>query len=250
MLRIVATLLLVGCAGELRINELPSDASDLDHSAYDGATLRIVEPRSASFLPWGEDHTFRAEVRGADGELLDSVQELRWSSTVDADWAPTETSFVDGDLGVGIHDLTAEVQLPNGDRLAHTVGGVLIQAEAAGTYVGTVTANFTFSDIPVNCGGSSTLIVDPYGEAVDGTATCVAGLGDFELPLDFVVEADHEAGTVDGVVAVRVMAFSLDFDSEGSLSGEDLQMRFTGNLFGSDLNGRVRATRVSREAGL
>ncbi|TVQ88779.1 MAG: hypothetical protein EA397_16410 [Deltaproteobacteria bacterium] len=258
MLRTLSLAVLIGCAGQLRVNEaeqeLGSDQvdqeSELDTSRYDGASLRIVEPSSASFLPWGDSHTFRAEVRSAQGELLESVDEIRWSSSADVSWEPVEPVFSDDRLDVGLHDLTAEVQLPNGDRLAHTVGGVLVQAESAGTYVGTVTANFTLSDFPVNCAGTSTLVVDPYGELVDGTATCVGGLGDVEIPLDFVVEADHEAGDVDGVVAVRVMAFSLDFGSEGSLQGEDLGMDFRGELFGSDLNGRVRTRRISRDAGL
>jgi hypothetical protein len=261
-MRSTLMLLLVACGGEISMNERTpasddsrvvdtesSDETSEDFSHYDGATLRIVQPRSATFLPWGGTHAFQAELRASDGTLLQTDAPVSWSSSVDSSWSPASLSFSDDRLDVGVHDLTVEMTLPNGDRLAHTVGGVLVQSESAGTYVGTISANFTFQSFPVNCAGAATLIVDPYGRDVSGTATCLGQAGSLDLPIDFVIDADHESGPIDGVVKLRLFFFDIDFDAEGSLGSDKLNMDFEGDILTSDLDGRIRTQRVSRDAG-
>lgn len=251
-MRWMTLILLVACGGEIGITDIESDDTDAeeDLSRYEDASLRIVQPQSGTFLALGEEHTFEAELRDADGELIDTVSEVDWISSVDSAWTPTEPAFVSAELGVGLHDLTAQVVLPNGDRLAHTVGGVLVQAEVAGTYVGVVSSSFEVQGFPVSCAGSATLIVEPLGRQVLGEGTCLAAAGEFELPLEFVVDADHQEGGVDGLVQVSVIAFDIDMAAEGTLAEDDLDMDFVGQILTSELNGRLRTTRISRDAGL
>jgi len=242
-------LLIVACGGEIGIRDRDGGDLDEDLSRYDDATLQIVQPRSASFLELGASHGFRAELRDAQGEPLDGA-EIAWSSSADAAWSGSALSFESADLDIGLHDLTATARLPNGDRLAFTVGAVLVQAEVAGTYVGTITSGFELQGFPVSCGGASTLVVEPRGEQVTGRATCLAAAGGFELPLEFTVDALHEGGAVEGQVSARIIAFDLDFPASGGLADGALQLSFQGNVFGSDFDGRIRTTRISRDTAL
>ncbi|MFK7929268.1 MAG: hypothetical protein AB8H79_13830 [Myxococcota bacterium] len=249
MRALALTLLLTACAGEIGIGEIDSDSELPDVADFDGATLRIVSPDSGDFLPWGEVHEFVAELRQPDGALIEADLDVVWDSSEDTEWAPTGLIFDDGSIDVGTHALTAQVELPNGDRLAHTVGGVLVQAEEAGTYVGTFSASTSFQNIPVACAGASILVVDPYGTVVDGTADCVTKLGDFEIPLDFTIEADHEKGAVEGTASAQVISFPVDFPTEGTLEGETLDLGFDGDLLGNSFSGSVSAKRISRDTG-
>ena len=246
-------LLIVACGGEISIGDLDTDTdadTEPDWSMYEGASLRIVQPASASFLPLGETHRFQAEVYAADGTVLDEDFDVTWDSSVDPQWTPDGLSFDDATIDVGIHDLTAEVELPNGNRLAHTVGGVLVQAEAAGTYVGTLSGGTTIQQVPVSCAGGAVLIVDPYGEVVDGTAECLIRLNNFELPLDFTVESTLDQGAVDGDVTAEVFSFPIAFPTEGTLAGEDLDLAFKGTIIANEFTGDIHTTRISRDAGL
>jgi hypothetical protein len=244
-------LLLAACQGELGVRGGDSDSDTEDLSRYEGASLRIVEPASATFLAWEEAHDYRAELRAADGTLLDEDLAVRWTSSADAAWAPPASfGFADATLDVGLHDLTAEVELPNGDRLAHTVGGVLVQSEAAGTYVGTLITGFTFQNFPIACAGSTVITIEPYGKEVSGDATCLASAGGFEIPLEFALSGDHEDGRVEGIIGANIVFFELEFQTSGTRSGESLDLEFEGDLAGSPVTGRVEAERISRDAGL
>jgi hypothetical protein len=247
MIRSLPLVLLVACGGEVGIRDR-DDTEDL--SRFDGATLRIVEPRSAAFLPLGATHTFRAEVVAADGTVLEDAGDIAWTSSVDPGWSGAAPTFTDDTLDVGLHEITARAELPNGDRLGYTVGGVLVQAEAAGTYVGTITTGFVLQGFPVSCGGSATLIVEPYGREATGKATCLASAGGFDIPLEYSVDVDVSPPQVDGVIQVRIIAFDLDFPAQGTLVADELGLDFAGNVFGSDFDGRIRTRRISRDAGL
>lgn len=256
LLPLITALTLGACAGEIGINESPdetdTDVEVEDFSRFDNATLRIIEPTSASFLAWGDTHGFVAEVRAEDGTLLEEVEDIAWSSSADEAWVPEGATFDDDTIDVGIHDLTAQVTLPNGDRLAHTVGGVLVQSEVAGTYVGTFAANVTIQNFPVACAGSAVLIVEPYGEGITGSAECLAQAGTFEIPLDFSVDALNEDGSVEGNASATIIAFDVDFPASGGLDAqaETLDLEFGGPVFTSELNGSVSTDRISRDAGL
>lgn len=244
-------VVLVACQGEVGIGAVDTDVdTEPDFSRFEGASLRIVEPASGTFLAWQEPHTFRVELRDAQGELLDEELDVAWDSSSDAAWTPTGVELVDDSIDVGLHDLTAEVVLPNGDRLAHTVGGVLIQAEEAGTYVGTLSGGTTVQNIPVSCAGGAVLVVDPYGESVQGSADCLIRLDQFELPLEFAIDAVHEDGVVTGDAIARLLAIDLEFPTEGGIEGETLELSFEGQVLTNTFSGDIRTERISRDAGL
>ena len=136
------------------------DTEEQDWSAYEGASLRIVSPSSADFLPLGEDADFEAELLSVEGEPLE-YDDIFWTSSVDEGWSGVGLQFEDDSLDVGIHDITAEVDLPSGDRLAHTIGGVLVQSPFAGTFTGLFAADITYDTYIITCAGTATLVVDP-----------------------------------------------------------------------------------------
>ena len=68
-------------------------------------------------------------------------------------------SFSDDTLGVGTHAITAEVSLPNGDRLSYTNGGILVQSIYAGTYAGLFDSTVTYDTYSLGCAGAATLVV-------------------------------------------------------------------------------------------
>lgn len=252
LIQLLPFALVFACQGEVGIGAVDSDEPVEDLTRYDGASMRIIEPASGSFLAWRETHTFRVEITSAEGEVIEEDFDVAWDSSADGAWAPTGVQIEDDSIDVGLHDLTAEVILPNGNRLAHTVGGVLIQAEEAGTYVGTLSGGTTVQNLPVGCAGAAILVVDPYGESVEGTADCLINLGQFELPLDFAIEATHSAddGAVEGQAVARVFAFDLEFDTAGGREGESLDLEFEGQLLTSTFSGDIRTERISRDAGL
>ena len=101
-----------------------SEEEEEEQIDYSNATLRIVSPTSGSFVPYNELSSFEAELLDKDGNPL-AFDEITWTSSVDSAWDPTGLSFEDNTLDVGLHDITAQVALPNGDRVAYSVGGVL-----------------------------------------------------------------------------------------------------------------------------
>ena len=119
---IVALLCLSGCSIEATLS--PSWA---------GSVLRIVEPLPASVLPIEASHRLVAEVTNIDGDVVE-VDGIDWVTSGDPEWSAAGSLVEDGLLPNGAQELTAEVILPNGDRLAHTIGDVRVQSRYAGTY--------------------------------------------------------------------------------------------------------------------
>ncbi|MFT7521306.1 MAG: hypothetical protein ACI9MC_003457 [Kiritimatiellia bacterium] len=250
---LLAVPMFIACQGDVGIIDLSDPVEDedvVDPAVYDNATFRIVQPASADFLPWGEEHTFQAELVSEAGEPLE-FDEVTWTSGVDEAWHPSGMAFDDNKIDVGIHDITAQVILPNGDRQTHTIGGVIVQHELAGTYVGLFTSSMSFQNFPITCSGSAVVLVDAYGDAVDGDAKCIAGAGGFEIPMDFTIEAQNDDGELTGNATARIIAFDVDFDADGSLPGDEtLDMSFSGDVLGSEMTGRIDTTRINRDAGL
>jgi len=234
------------------VTDTDTDVED-DTSIYDGSTLRILEPASGDFLPLGEWQVFRAALYDASGAEMD-YDDIQWSSSVDPTWKPLGRLVEDGALGVGIHDLTAQVELPNGDRLAHTVGGVLVQSAFAGTYVGLFTSDVTYDAYTTACSGSATLIVDPFGEIVSGDATCIASLMGYDAELTYLFDLDNTHGTVTGTVSADIFGwFEYDFDASGTLFPQTsgLQITFGGDVYSMlAVDGALEAERISMDAGL
>lgn len=259
MYRVIPVLfLLSGCASQSGIFLTDDDLLDdtdveEDFSMYDGATLRIVEPSSADFLALDEVHDFEAELIGADGEPLD-YDEIVWTSSADPAWELVGLRSEDDTLDVGLHDITAQVSLPNGDRLAHTVGGILVQSIYAGTYVGLFTSDVTYDAYQIPCAGTATLVVDPYGEQALGEASCVASLMGYDMELHYLFDLENQEGRLSGVAAADIFGwFQVDFDADGSLAPEDdgLNIGFGGDVAGTmTVAGDLGAERISLDAGL
>lgn len=227
------------------------DEAELDELWAD-ATLVVLSPGSGDFLPYGEAAEFEAVVYDAAGDETD-FEEITWKSDVDGAWTPSGGLFEDDSLGVGTHALTATALLPNGDRLAYTVGGVLVQSPYAGIYVGTLTTTVTIeyegTPYSVGCSGAATVTVDAEGEAVVGDADCVLALQGQEVELAFLFDLENDEGDLAGVATAEVYGYGLDYDATGAMDDEDnLAVAFTGDLFGyGTLEGSLEATRVSRD---
>ncbi len=235
---------------------LDADTGDLEDTGlppevYDEAFLRILSPASASYLPLGEPAHFEAEVFDQDGEPL-PFDEVVWTSSADSYWSGQGVDFWDGDLDVGVHDLTAVARLPNDDRVAHTVGGVLVQSPWAGTYVGLFVSTVTYESVPVPCNGVATLVVEPYGARATGDATCVASLMGYEMEFNYAFELDNVEGQLSGRAAADIMGmFEYDFEASGTLDAQEMTFAFGDDVFGMlQLKAEVRTDRISDDSGL
>jgi len=229
----------------------PDDPDPVDWAIYEDAEFRIVSPESGSFRPLGELRPYEAVLVAADGTEL-SVEQVVWSSSVDSSWDGIGMFFEDDSIGVGEHDITAEVVLPNGDRLAHTVGGVLVQHRLAGTYSGLFSATGGYQQFQFTCSGSALIRVDAFGEVAQGTGNCVASLIVFDLPLDFVfdLEVNPADGEIVGQAGAQVLGpFVYDFPAEGIMTPNQLDLTWAGTvlLLNFDVDAQMSAERISRD---
>ena len=106
------------------VDDVESDTEEEeeeDWSMYEGAIIRIIEPESGDFVPWNEENDFIAVIQTPDGEEL-PFEEVDWVSDIDEAWTPSGSEIVDDSIDIGQHNITAEVTLPDGSRLAHTIG--------------------------------------------------------------------------------------------------------------------------------
>ncbi len=237
--------------------EEEEEEEEEDFSEYDGAILRILTPLSGDFVPLGEDTDFEAILFGTDGYAL-SFEDIVWNSDVDMTWTKMGATFEDDTLDVGTHALTAVAELPNGDRLAYTVGGVLVQHEDAGIYVGDmqVSVNAEFEGVPVgtSCIGAATITVDVYGETATGESTChldLLGYVEFDLLHRFDYDILDQDLDGDAIVALDLVGFDLPFDSIGSIFDGDLGADWSGSLLGfADFEGNLDVSRISRSVEL
>lgn len=248
-----------GCEGGVLIADTDTDVEVVDsdtedpNAIYDGATLRIVSPSSGAFLALEEPRTFTAELLDAAGEPLD-YDGVTWKSSSDLGWAATGLSFPDTALHAGLHDITAEAELPNGDRLAYTAGGILLQSKWAGTYAGlfsgSISAEYQGTPIVVTCTGAALVVIDATGENGDGTSDCLISLNGFDIPASFVFDLTNDNGQLAGSVAADIGITTIPFDATGTLEESGaLSLTFGGNVFIGDLDGSVSADRISRETG-
>lgn len=222
-------------------------AVDSDWHEYDGASLVILSPASGDFLPWSEESTFSAEIHDADGNVMD-FDAIAWTSDVDTAWAISGTSVVDSALDVGTHALTATAELPNGDRLAYTIGGVLVQSPYAGIYSGTLQIDAAYDTYAVGCSGATTITVDAYGETVTGDASCLLSLNGYDLDTAYVLDYVNSEGALTGSSAIDLGFYQYDIDTEGTLDVDgNLDATFTTDISGLTLTGTLTATRITRD---
>lgn len=228
----------------------PEDTAD--DALWGQTSLRILSPSSGAFLALGEDASYEARVYDGDGEEMD-FEDIAWSSSADADWAPMGASFTDATLGAGDHVITATAHLPNGDRLAYAIGDVLVQSAWAGTYAGTLTLAVTmeYDGVPYTVGGAggATLTIDPEGVLVTGSGECVVNLMGYEMAMTVDVDMENLEGSLDGEAAADLYIMAIDFDATGTVSEDgELEITFDDDILGyAQVSGSITATRVSRD---
>lgn len=216
--------------------------------SWEGATLVINSPLSGDFLPWGEDATFSATVTDGDGNPTD-FDAIDWSSDIDGTWTLSGHEVVDAGLDVGTHTLTATAELPNGDRLASSVGGVLVQSAYAGIYTGSINIDLAYDTYVVSCIGSVTLTVDVYGEAAAGDANCLLDLFGYEVDTTYAIDLANDDGALSGISQADLYVTTYDFETEGELSEDgELVGSFSDDVYGYlAVDGSIEATRVTRD---
>ena len=228
-----------------------TSSTEPTYPEYDTALLRIIAPTSGAFLPYGEQHSFEAEVVDQYDNPMD-FEEIVWTSSAASDWEVTGAEVLDGSLDVGRHDITATAELPNGDRLAYTVGGVLLQSVYAGTYSGLFSSNLGYSGYTLGCAGAATLMVDAYGETVSGDAACIVTLGSFDLDLTYNFDLSNDEGALSGIMNVELLGFiEIPVDIEGTVSDEGvLDLNWYDDSSEATTEGEITLERVSLDAGL
>lgn len=237
-------LLVVGCTAE----GLVATGADTDLAQYAGATLVVYSPASASIVEIGEPLELKAGIISAEGESLE-FDAIEWTSSLQ------DTGIFSGKEGavyldIGKHDITASAQLPNGDRLDWTNGGVRVQSPNAGIYAGSVTISVSgeFQDTPLtaSCTGAVDFVVDMAGEVMGGSGSCMIELivtDGFEVSYD--VLGSIVGNEVTGSVQVSTGIFPIPVPWDGEFNDGVLTGGFDGDLLVFTFEGLVQARKVT-----
>ena len=145
--------------------------------------------------------------------------------------------------------------MPNGNRLAYTVGGILVQHEDAGTYVGdmviSMDANLGETPIGTSCVGAAIIQVDEYGELATGDSACtldLLGYATFEVDHGFEYELDDEDLDGSAFVNIPFVGFALPFGSDGSIDDGTISTTWEGGVADFlNIDGTLEVTRITRE---
>lgn len=247
-------LTLLACGNEyLEIDAVDTgsvaDEQEEDLAQWDDAELIVLSPESASFISIEEGGDFSAQIVDAEGKVLE-FDEIQWTLVQESGWDATGAQFTDT-LPVGTHDIRAKAELPNGDRVSYTVGGVLSQSVYAGTYAGNLVVDLISDQFSTACSGAATATVQPDGEVVLGEANCFLSFQGFDIDGVYEIDAGNDLGEVEGQIALDVFGFQVPLDLEGSVSeGGTLTGTFTGDLLGyAEVQGTLELERVTREVG-
>jgi hypothetical protein len=222
---------------------------------YEHAVLKVYEPVSGSIHAAGQPVAVAAEVLDPDGFPL-PIKDVVWrSDRLDH----VLHASMDGDLPlpVGVHEVSATVRLPDGGRLATTVGGVRVQSEATGIYVGEtilrLEMEFEGQMVQPSCIAGLALTVDEAGERIlPRGGSCKLELLLFSFDLEYELSATIDAETVEGTIVYDIAGFlKLPFEFEGTLSDGLFSASFEGDLtlplVGTGwVEGSLNATRVTR----
>jgi len=229
-------------------DETTDTGTEPDYSEWDGATLQILTPASGEFLPYGEDSAFEAVVYNAAGEPTD-FSDIVWDSDIDDGWAQTASAFSDDSLDVGVHALTATAELPNGDRLVYTIGGLLVQSQYAGTYSGTAEIDGAYTEYAIGCSGPATIYIDAYGEESWGNASCLISLLGYDLDMVFDWEMELDGDTMEGSATVDFSGlFELPFDIDATINEDNvIDTEFDTDLGDLTVAGGMTLSQISRD---
>ena len=135
------------------------------------------------------------------------------------------------------------------------MGGVLVQHEDAGTYVGDMIINVSveYEGLPVgtSCIGAAIVIVDAYGETAEGASECtldLLGYISFDVSHTFDYALDETALDGNAFVVIPFVGFGLPFPSEGSIEEGTITSDWEGGFPGfADIAGTLDTTRLTRE---
>lgn len=229
---------------------------DPEIARYDGARLVVDAPEPA-FVDADGDGLLHLAGRVVDpaGVTL-PFEDLVWTRVEGGRelWVGREG---DAAIAFGTWTIEVEADLPNGDVLRATIGGVRVQAPRTGVYAGTVDIAATLNGLGVplttSCQGSLVFDVEMAGELIDGSGGCeLVFLGvnlTFGLEYDFVGEIANPGAAGDVVIDAGFLGVPLAW---GGLfrAGDVLAGSFQGfgiGLLGYslDLTGEFEATRVT-----
>jgi len=248
---------LIGCKANYIPGEIEAPTDDTgeieDTSEWDGAWMEVISPQSGDFLPLGEDATFEAIIYDINGEPT-AFSEVNWVTDLDEAWSLEGSEIDDSSLDVGTHAISAAATLPNGDRLVHTMGGILVQHEDAGTYVGNVQVDLTLdydgSDYSAGCTGSVTLIVDAWGETASGDSACTVSLLGYDQDTTYLFDLSLEDDELSGIADVDLTFFTYSFDVNGEVNDGELSGTWEDEVFGYiALAGELSVSRITRDIG-
>ncbi|MCB9664983.1 MAG: hypothetical protein H6732_12785 [Alphaproteobacteria bacterium] len=275
------TLLLAACSGEISLGGLDSDVdTDADGQAddtdpadspaptdtgkddtaeddtgepapvidprFDEAVLVVAEPVPAGVYLLDEGIPLEGWVESADGVKL-PAGDLHWTTTGEDFWG-LEGAF---DVEAGRYDVEVGADLPNGDRLRTTIGGVRVQDDLTGVYAGSVqiAAFFTYQgqEIRSDCIGALAFHIGAGGKQVNGSGGCQLSVF-FTDPIDFTFDL---TGTIDkpdvsGALRVNALLIKLPIPWEGTVTTKNgLQGGFAADLTVARFEGSLSARRVS-----
>lgn len=244
-------LTLIGCSDTMLIGGGDGDEAVAapSFSEFDGATLRVSEPLSGTIVLLDEGLELHAEVISASGAAMD-FDAIVWTTDQHEDVLHEGRSGTT-ELDAGIHAITATAELPNGDRLQTTLGGIRVQGLHTGIYSGSLnmalSGEFQGTPITTSCAGALDFVVDMHGEVMAGAGQCILSLlvlGNMDVAYDVDGDIDDDAAA--GNVSLDLGFFPLDLNWEGGFAeAGELVGSFGGQLLMFDMEGTIDAHRVS-----
>ncbi len=123
ILGLISGLALTGCVSE---NMVRSPTDDVATPSWQHAELVVHSPSSPSFVFIGEPLILSSEIIADDGTQVE-FDEVIWTSDLEGEIYRGREG--EAFLDFGVHTITAWAELPNGDRLQATYGGVRVQSE-------------------------------------------------------------------------------------------------------------------------
>lgn len=114
------------------VDELSNAA--IEKEKYKNASLVVESPISGNIYLVGDAMPLQGKIVDQDGTTLEFV-DLVWKTNLQ------ETPIAVGAaqevfLDIGIHSISVSAELPNGDKLKETLGGVRVQSPLTGVYAG------------------------------------------------------------------------------------------------------------------
>jgi hypothetical protein len=235
------------CSGDAYVRS--TDTINTEGAGFEGASLIVHSPASASINYTEFGLELSAEVLNADGEPIE-FEDITWTFARDEDPAFVGLESV-LDLDYGIYDLTVTADLPGGSRLQTNLSSIRMQGERTGIYAGNLLMaadmDFQGTAFTATCLGGMTFVVGMDGETLHGDGGCSMIL----VIIDPIDVAYALGGEVDGADASGAIGldlagfFEIPVDWEGSFEGEDFSAGFAGSAILFEFEGSIDATRIS-----